>query len=205
MVENNEIIRRYCAGDNILDIINLTVPPLTTYSFYKILRENNIELRGVVSKRKVVPDDTILVCQCCSKSKPAHEFSRHTGTRNGFDTYRCKACKSAKVKWSNVSLQKRIFHRIKSRATRKGLEFNLELSDIKLPEKCPVYNHAFIYNDTEWTYSVDRIDNSKGYTRENIQIISNKANRLKNNATIEEITILLKWMLLNAPPNQSEL
>jgi len=192
----DDIIRRYCQGDKVSILISETAPPLTTYSFYKILKANNVELRGQISRREVVPKSVVLKCRSCNRDKLAEDFSKHGSTMNGFDTSSCKQCKVSKHKWSNVSIQKRIFNRIKSRASRKNIEFNLELSDIIIPEKCPVYNHIFIYNDTDWTYSVDRIDNSKGYTKENIQIISNKANRLKNNASVEDIEILLNWMKL---------
>jgi len=37
------------------------------------------------------------------------------------------------------------------------------------------------------SYSVDRIDSSLGYTFDNLQIISAKANRAKNNLTEEEL------------------
>jgi hypothetical protein len=41
--------------------------------------------------------------------------------------------------------------------------------------------------------SVDRIDNSRGYTHDNIVIVSFKANRLKSNASIEELQRLANF------------
>jgi hypothetical protein len=35
--------------------------------------------------------------------------------------------------------------------------------------------------------SIDRIDNSKGYTKDNIMIVSTKLNLLKKDATIDEL------------------
>ena len=37
------------------------------------------------------------------------------------------------------------------------------------------------------SYSLDRIDSTKGYTIENLMVISNRANRIKNNASNEEL------------------
>lgn len=87
-----------------------------------------------------------------------------------------------------------MYNRVKARAKKYNLEFNLELSDIVLPEVCPVFNHPFIYGDVDWTYSIDRRDCSKGYVKGNIFIISNKANRIKNNASLEDLELLVKYL-----------
>ena len=41
---------------------------------------------------------------------------------------------------------------------------------------------------------MDRFDNAKGYTPENVRVISNRANLLKKDATVEEIRMLLRYM-----------
>jgi hypothetical protein len=42
--------------------------------------------------------------------------------------------------------------------------------------------------------SLDRIDSSKGYELHNIQVISWRANRIKNDATPEELRMLADYM-----------
>lgn len=42
--------------------------------------------------------------------------------------------------------------------------------------------------------SIDRIDSTKGYTRDNIQIISWKANSIKRNASLEELILLVNYL-----------
>ena len=74
----------------------------------------------------------------------------------------------------------------KSRATEKGREFNIKLSDIVIPDLCPVLG---VPMDRP---SLDRIDSSKGYAKGNVRVISHRANMLKNNATIEELELVLK-------------
>jgi hypothetical protein len=44
---------------------------------------------------------------------------------------------------------------------------------------------------------VYRIDYSKGYTYDNCQVISNKANRIKNDATLEDLELLVNYLKEN--------
>ena len=50
--------------------------------------------------------------------------------------------------------------------------------------------------------SIDRIDNSKGYTKENIMVVSNRANMIKNNATIDEL-IMIGYFYRNLKEKQN--
>jgi len=84
----------------------------------------------------------------------------------------------------------------KHRAKRKNLEFDIEASDIKIPEKCPVFGVNIDIMESKRTYSpsIDRFDNTKGYTKNNIRVISTKANKLKNNATLQELKQIISYM-----------
>lgn len=133
-------------------------------------------------------------CRSCGKLKTKAEFSIHSKCKLGIDISACKACKKAKVDWSKVPIEKRIYNRIKSRATKKKIPFDLELQDIVLPKLCPVFQKPFIYGDYDWTYSVDRKDNSLGYVKGNIQILSNRANRLKGDFSINELQSMITFL-----------
>lgn len=79
----------------------------------------------------------------------------------------------------------------KKRAEKRGLEFNLNKEDIIIPELCPILKIPFIIGTKEnydFTPTIDRIDNSKGYTLDNIQIVTNKANTMKNSADFNMLT-----------------
>lgn len=83
----------------------------------------------------------------------------------------------------------------KARAKRKGLPFDLTLGDLTVPEFCPVLGIplAFSRGKTPNTPSVDRIDNMKGYTKDNVLIVSWRANSLKSDATLMELQAVAKF------------
>lgn len=107
-----------------------------------------------------------------------------------------------------LSHKRNIIHNMvsnaKERATKKGLEFNLEDNDIYIPELCPLLNVPFVLGEKgnyEYTPTIDRIDNTKGYTKNNIWVITKKANSMKNSATLTELrtfcTNVLRYSLNN--------
>ncbi len=53
--------------------------------------------------------------------------------------------------------------------------------------KCPVFGISYDRNDNLLRAEVDRIDNDKGYTKDNVIIVSGKVNRYKKNLKIEEM------------------
>jgi len=84
---------------------------------------------------------------------------------------------------------KRLLACAKASAKRRGIEFTLTLADIIIPEKCPLLNIT-LTNDSGHVLSnpsIDRIDNTKGYTKDNVWIISRKANTMKSNASKREL------------------
>ena len=100
--------------------------------------------------------------------------------------------------------KRQILHRAKERALSKNLEFSLLESDIIIPEVCPILEVPLkigTRGDYEYSPSIDRIDNTKGYTKDNIQIISKKANSMKNSATFKELESFCKNILRYSPNN----
>lgn len=95
-----------------------------------------------------------------------------------------------------------MFTAAKYRAEQKGIEFDIDIDDIIIPDKCPILECDFVYgtsNNYSYSPSLDRIDNSKGYIKGNIQVISSKANTMKNSATQEELVKFCKNILRYSP------
>jgi len=79
----------------------------------------------------------------------------------------------------------------KLRARKSGLPFTITRYDIRIPLVCPLLGIPIIQNigkgRSNNSPSLDRKDNSKGYTKENVWVISDLANTMKNSATIDQL------------------
>ena len=109
---------------------------------------------------------------------------------NNKDYYKQKA----KLRKDSLSLNQKLFEQIRQRCKKSNILFTLNPEDIVIPECCPVFKTKFDQKDTYKRASVDRIDPDKGYTKENIRVISYRANWLKSNATLKEIESLYNFM-----------
>lgn len=95
--------------------------------------------------------------------------------------------------WRNRSRRYLMLKGAQDRARRKQIIFDLKLEDIpSIPEVCPILKIPLKVNVgvSRWndnSPSLDRIINSKGYVKDNIRIISNRANRLRMDASMEEL------------------
>ena len=91
-----------------------------------------------------------------------------------------------------------LWKRAKDRATKYGLDFNIEESDIVIPDMCPILEVPFewgVKGNYEYSPSLDKIDPTKGYVKGNVCVISKKANSMKNSATYEELKKFCKNVL----------
>lgn len=109
----------------------------------------------------------------------------------------CIICARSKV--GHVAYrEKLLLKEAEKRSQQHGLPFNLELSDIIIPEVCPIFGIPLIAAvggvRTDNSPTLDRIDNTKGYVKGNIAVISWGANRLKNNGTAEQHRKIADWM-----------
>jgi hypothetical protein len=90
----------------------------------------------------------------------------------------------------------------RNRAKTKELECSVSLEYlIKIaPTHCPVFGYELSWAklDKKANYnspSLDRINSNLGYTKENVQWLSWRANSIKNNLTEEEAKQFAIWIL----------
>lgn len=95
--------------------------------------------------------------------------------------------------------EKIMLTRAKTRAKRKGIPFDLQVSDIVIPDTCPVLGIKLVFGESlvgkpvDGSPSLDRIDNTLGYTKDNVVVVSLRANQLKRDATLDELHKLVSF------------
>lgn len=105
------------------------------------------------------------------------------------DKYLERAKRQRKYAKAKLSPEQLILERTRVSAKKRGLECDLTVEDILLPEVCPYLGIPLKFNEgkhSKDSYSVDRLDNTKGYVKGNIEVISYLANAMKRDASQEE-------------------
>lgn len=96
------------------------------------------------------------------------------------------------------SYRKYLIRGAKQRASMQNIPFDITYLDIEIPEYCPLLGiklqkhigkNVGIQNDSP---TIDKIIPNLGYVKGNVWVISAKANRMKSNATVEELELLVK-------------
>lgn len=126
-------------------------------------------------------------CGKCDKELPREAYHRDPSGKGHFSI--CKKCRA-----SNRDVSKEMIRNTRSRAKRKGLEFNLTREYIVELNKAQDGKCVYTGIELDWEVgnypgkqrvctperaSVDRIDPNKGYTVDNIQLVCDFVNRIK--------------------------
>lgn len=152
-------------------------------------------------------------CKTCQRELPVEAFWKQNTKRGRMAE--CKECSSKRNRewvannrdrFREINLEATHRYRTKDprqwllwnakkRAKKAGIPFDLEYDDIEWPDICPVLGikidsylgHGGKTGGRENSRSLDRIDPAKGYVKGNVVTISWRANRLKCDATPEEM------------------
>lgn len=153
------------------------------------------------------PCPLLRLCARCEELIPAVDFYqlKDKGAEDILKKRRSRFCPDCSMQnYVDLDSRQKIIYRARQRAKRDGREYTLTPEDIVIQERCPVLGISLIEKKgigrptgqtTDDSPSIDRIENSGGYTPENVCIISNKANKLKRDGSIQEIVPLLAFLM----------
>ncbi len=102
--------------------------------------------------------------------------------------------RAAQVRYRKEKPLKYLLNLARMRAKKKGLFFDITVEDLSMPTTCPLLGIPIdpFSEIVDLHPSLDRIDNSKGYEKGNVMIVSHRANRIKSDATHEELALMAR-------------
>jgi hypothetical protein len=128
------------------------------------------------------------ICSLCCEEKNTEEFHKNNGTKAGISN-RCIKCTSLSSMIKNAKQRNK-------NPVEINAWFLCQLA--KNLKYCPILGEPLLFGGTgklqDNSASIDRFDPSKGYTEDNVWIISHKANRMKSDANLEEIKKVYEYM-----------
>ena len=154
------------------------------------------------------------ICSKCKVEQEEKDFFRAKHGKNGLSAH-CKKCHRVRNKrwmaanknrsrqwnrkWRDSRPMRAAFTVAKSGAGRRGIPFTIEFSDLFLPQHCPVLGIELDYSSGKGVAkdnspSLDRLDSSRGYIPGNVNVISWRANVVKNSGTAAEHRAIADWM-----------
>ena len=85
------------------------------------------------------------------------------------------------------------------RAKQTGLPFSITKYGIVIPEVCPVLGKPLQLptgdkRPGDWSPSLDRVIPELGYVPGNVRVISYRANRIRNDASLEELEAVVAFL-----------
>ena len=150
------------------------------------------------------PCKKYVLCECsCSCGGSTSTTRRHDIVSGKIESCGClrkeRSIETNKKRFDPNAISKtteyKMLARAKSRAKKNNLPFNIELDDIVIPERCPLLGikiESTEVRNSPNNPSLDKIIPEKGYIKGNVWVISNRANTLKNDATLQELKILVE-------------
>jgi len=137
-------------------------------------------------------------CTICLQDKPIKRFGKNKSCKGGIST-RCKDCDNDYLRrYYAKNVKKRMLLGARDRAEKQGLKFDLKENDFVIPDTCPALGIPLKISNkrggTDNSPSLDRVEPRLGYVKENVVVISGKANRIKSNCAPDEIILVGNWL-----------
>ena len=173
------------------------------------LVENNI------LEKQFLLEKNIWICIGCKKELILNKENFHCSidSSTGFRS-KCKNCvKENRLNFNRVINKDSLDHFLvdvlrasKTRSLKKKLDYNIDLEFLKdlwskQEGKCAItgiiMKHSILNGRLKDNLSIDRINSSKGYTKDNIQFVCVAVNIMKGNMTMDELKHFCNLIIQN--------
>ena len=139
-------------------------------------------------------------CIICNELKEYVEFHKNKTNKDGCDN-RCKSCRKLKARENYKKDPFCTLARLKkSECKKKGLAYDLDAEYLRSlwTGVCPVTGNGItIGNSGAGSHKSGHLDRTipeLGYIRGNVAYISGRINRIKYDATLDELKLIVKYL-----------
>lgn len=158
--------------------------------------------------RTETPCPLLAPCSDCKELVPVSDYYPcKEGRRTILGTSIVSTCpKCANERYKKLDPRVKLLYAARKRAREFNLAFTLTIDDIIIPKYCPIRGVELVDGTGTGprrsslnfdSPSLDRINNQRGYTPDNVRVVSRKANLIKSNASCAEIIRIMLYMLDN--------
>ena len=166
--------------------------------------------KSKADRLRVVEGVSECYCIKCSQWLDISKFYKDKNISTGLKSY-CKTCQKKSMSSSEGLADRRerarkrktanpercMWYAAKDRAKRFKIPFSIKVSDISIPKYCPIFGIKLEYGDkttTNSSPSLDKVIPALGYIPGNVAVISYSANRLKRDASLEDMKRIVRYM-----------
>lgn len=138
-------------------------------------------------------------CPTCEEPCADGDFYPDYTKKDSLSTY-CRSCtsKNSRRYYRGRGWKVHLLCAARGRARNKGIQFTLTANDFEIPEFCPILGIKLVVSPKRGagsdSASIDRINPDLGYVPGNIQVISMRANRMKSDASVDDLRKFAAWV-----------
>lgn len=135
------------------------------------------------------------LCQC----QCGNQVIRLGSSLRRSPTHSCKRCEDHRhiTHGMTGTAECNMWRHARLRARRDGIPFSLDVTDITIPQRCPVLGIQLVHGHgrpVDGSPSLDRLVPELGYVVGNVAVVSHKLNRLKGNMPLATLEAIVNWM-----------
>ena len=140
------------------------------------------------ARKKLTPEERIRNRKESARKYKKKNWEREKEYQRNYNAQNYKGTFEKKIK--------KLIHLARDRSKKSGLKFDITENDLVKVDRCPLLGVAFDFSASGMfkynSPTIDRINPNLGYVRGNVWVISHRANRIKNNATLKEFGNIYK-------------
>lgn len=88
----------------------------------------------------------------------------------------------------------------KNRAKKRKIPFTITVDDIIIPATCPIFGIEIDWRNRDHAASIDEVVQGLGYVPGNFCVVSGRANRIKSDASLQELQALVSYIKIRKSP-----